>query len=100
MKVNIQSIHFDADSKLLNFIEGKLQKLTGLSDRIIESEVTLRLDKAANNHNKIAEIRVHLPGTDLYAKRQCKSFEEATDQTLEALRNQLVKHKGKTNHVH
>jgi putative sigma-54 modulation protein len=95
MKVNIQSVHFDADSKLLNFIEGKLSKLAGHYDRIIESEVTLRLDKASNNENKIAEIRLHVPGNDLYARRQCKTFEEATDLTVDALRNQLVKHKDK-----
>ncbi len=95
MKVNIQSVHFDADRKLLDFIETKLSKLSGFYDRIIESEVTLRLDKAANNENKIAEIRLHVPGNDLYAKRQCKSFEEATDLSVEALKNQLVKHKDK-----
>jgi putative sigma-54 modulation protein len=95
MKVNIQSVHFDADRKLLDFIETKLSKLSGFYDRIIESEVVLRLDKATNNENKIAEIRLHVPGNDLYAKRQCKSFEEATDLSVEALKNQLVKHKDK-----
>lgn len=98
MKINIQSIHFDADSKLIDFIESKLKKLSGYYDKIIESDVILRLDKANDNQNKIAEIRVHVPGSDLYAKRQCKSFEEATDQSFEALRNQLIKHKGKNNH--
>jgi putative sigma-54 modulation protein len=95
MKVNIQSVHFDADKNLLEFIEGRLSKLSGHFDRIIEGEVILRLDKATNNENKIAEIRLHVPGTDLYAKRQCKSFEEATDQTIVALKGQLLKHKEK-----
>lgn len=99
MKVNIQSVHFDADRKLLDFIESKLTKLSGHYDRIIESDVTLRLDKASNNENKIAEIRLHVPGNDLYAKRQCKSFEEATDLSVEALRTQLVRHKEKIRQV-
>jgi len=99
MKVNIQSVHFDADHKLLDFIESKLNKLSVHYDRIIEGEVTLRLDKASNNENKIAEIRLHVPGNDLYAKRQCKTFEEATDLSVEALRNQLIKHKDKTRQV-
>lgn len=99
MKINIQSLHFDADKKLLDFIEGKLQKLAGQYDKIIESEVTLKLDKSATNENKIAEIRLHVPGNDLYASRQCKTFEEATDLAVDALKSQLVKHKEKIRQV-
>jgi len=99
MKVNIQSVHFDADRKLLDFIEHKLAKLAVQYDRIIESEVTLKLDNAADHENKIAEIRLHVPGNDLFAKRQCKSFEEALDTAIDALKNQLVKHKEKIRQV-
>jgi putative sigma-54 modulation protein len=99
MKVNIQSVHFDADQKLIDFIESKISKLTSQYDRIIETDVTLRLDKAMNNENKIAEIRLHVPGNDLYAKRQCKSFEEATDQSVDALKNQIIKHKEKQKQI-
>jgi putative sigma-54 modulation protein len=99
MKVNIQSVHFDADQKLIDFIEGKVLKLTSQYDKIIETDVTLRIDKATNNENKIAEIRLHVPGNDLYAKRQCKSFEEATDQSVDALKNQIIKHKEKQKQI-
>jgi putative sigma-54 modulation protein len=99
MKVNIQSVHFDADQKLIDFIETKIEKLTSQYDKIIETDVTLRLDKATNNENKIAEIRLHVPGNDLYAKRQCKSFEEATDQSVDALKNQIIKHKEKQKQI-
>lgn len=99
MKVNIQSVHFDADQKLIDFIESKILKLTSQYDKIIETDVTLRIDKATNNENKIAEIRLHVPGNDLYAKRQCKSFEEATDQSVDALKNQIIKHKEKQKQI-
>jgi len=99
MKVNIQSVHFDADQKLIDFIESKVLKLTSQYDKIIETDVTLRIDKATNNENKIAEIRLHVPGNDLYAKRQCKSFEEATDQSVDALKNQIIKHKDKQKQI-
>lgn len=99
MKVNIQSVHFDADQKLIDFIESKVLKLTNQYDKIIETDVTLRIDKATNNENKIAEIRLHVPGNDLYAKRQCKSFEEATDQSVDALKNQIIKHKEKQKQI-
>jgi putative sigma-54 modulation protein len=95
MKVKIQSIHFDADKKLLEFIEGKVGKLNTYSNKIIDSEVFLRLDKSSSHENKIAEIKLLVPGNDLFAKRQCKTFEEATDQAVEALRRQLKKKKEK-----
>ncbi len=99
MKVTVQSVHFDADQKLLDFIEAKLEKLAIHYDRIIESEVTLRLENASNNENKVTEIRLHVPGNDLFAKRQCSSFEEATDLAVDALRNQITKHKEKIRQV-
>lgn len=98
MKVKIQSIHFDADVKLLNFIESKVGKLNTYSNTIIDSEVFLRLDKSSSHENKIAEIKLLVPGNDLFAKRQCKTFEEATDLAVEALRRQLKKQKSKVAH--
>ncbi len=95
MKVKIQSIHFDADEKLLNFVEGKVGKLNTFSNAIIDGEVFLRLEKSSSTENKIAEIKLLIPGNDLFAKRQCKTFEEATDQAIEALRRQLKKQKEK-----
>ena len=95
MRVKIQSIHFDADQKLLDFVELKVGKLNTYSNAIIDGEVYLRLDKSASHENKIAEIKLLVPGNDLFAKRQCKTFEEATDQAVEALRRQLKKQKEK-----
>lgn len=95
MTVKIQSIHFDADKKLLDFIETKVNKLNTYSSKIIDSEVFLRLDKSSSHENKIAEIKLLVPGNDLFAKRQCKTFEEATDSAVEALRRQLKKKKEK-----
>ncbi|MAR68095.1 MAG: ribosomal subunit interface protein [Crocinitomicaceae bacterium] len=95
MSTTVQSIHFDADKDLVNFIEGKVSKLNQFYDRIIDSEVYLKVDKNASNENKIAEIKVAIPGKELFAKKQCKTFEEATDLAVEALRRQIRKHKGK-----
>lgn len=95
MKININSIHFKADIKLEAFIEEKLAKLVSLYDGIIGGEVMLRLENNDKLDNKIAEIRVLLPGYDLFAKKQSKTFEEATDTAIDALRKQLIKHKEK-----
>src|ERR1043166_4766580 len=95
MTVQIQSVHFDADKKLLNFIEERIDKLTQFHDGIISSNVTLRLDKSESADNKIAEIKVHVKGGDLFAKKQCKSFEEAIDTSIDALKAQVKKKKEK-----
>ncbi len=95
MKVQIQSVHFDADKKLLEFIKERVDKLNQYYDGILRSDVVLKLEKSEDASNKIAEIRLHIPGNDLFAKKQCKSFEEAVDMSLGALKTQVKKHKEK-----
>jgi putative sigma-54 modulation protein len=62
MTINIQSLHFDADRKLLDFVNEKVSKLSTFYDGIITSEVTLRLDKSNNSENKIAEVKMNGKG--------------------------------------
>lgn len=95
MKVNVRSIHFNADAKLMDFIQDKLDKLDQFYDGILGAEVYLRLDNSDKKENKITEIKLKIPGKDVFAKRQCKTFEEATDDTIEALIKQIKKHKDK-----
>ena len=95
MDLKIHSIHFDADQKLLDYIKDKVSKLSLFFDHIIAAEVFLRLDKNSEKENKITEIKILIPGKELFAKKQCKSFEESADLVVEALRKQVVKHKEK-----
>ena len=95
MKITVQSIRFNADKKLLDFIQKKADKLDTFHDHIISGEVYLKLENVEDEANKITEIKLMLPGTQLFAKEQCKSFEEATDLAVECLRKQINKHKQK-----
>ncbi|MGQ0829600.1 MAG: ribosome hibernation-promoting factor, HPF/YfiA family [Bacteroidota bacterium] len=95
MNTKIQSLHFDADKKLLEFIQERVNKLTNYHDGIISSDVTLRIDKSNAADNKVAEIKLHIPGNDLFAKKQCKTFEEAVDTSIDALKIQVKKRKEK-----
>jgi len=95
MQVKIQSIHFDADRDLLQFIQKKIDKLGQYYDGIMGGEVFLRLEKASDTQNKIAEIKLQMRTGDLFAKRQCKTFEEAVTETAEALSMQVKRHKEK-----
>lgn len=96
MKLQIHSVHFDADIKLLEFIEKKSSKLETFYDRIIDGEVFLRLEKGDNSReNKVVEIKLNIPGSTLFAKEQSTSFEAAADEAVESLKVQIKKHKDK-----
>ncbi len=96
MQIDIRSIHFKADRKLESFITEKVEKLSQFYDGVIGTEVALKVANNENSdNNKVTEIRLNVRGNDLFAKKQSKSFEEATDSAVEALRRQLIKHKDK-----
>jgi len=95
MKITVQSIRFNADKKLLDFIQKKADKLDTFCDHIISGEVYLKLENVEDEANKITEIKLLLPGSQIFAKEQCKTFEEATDLAVECLRKQIEKYKQK-----
>jgi putative sigma-54 modulation protein len=98
MKVDIQSIHFDVDKKLETRINMKVSKLDTFHDSILGANVNLRLDKSNTRDNKVAEMKILINGNELFSKRQSNSFEDAFDQTYEAIKGQLIKHKEKIRH--
>lgn len=96
MKLNVQSIHFVADAKLVDYIQKKLDKLDTFSDRIVDGEVFLRIHKdSESKENKVVEVRINIPGAVLFAKETSTSFEAATDMALEALKTQVKRYKDK-----
>lgn len=101
MKLDVQSIHFDADVKLLDFIQKKADKLDTFYDRIIGGEVFLKLNKDSDSkENKVVEIKINIPGSHLFVKETSTTFEAATDVAIDALKVQLKKHKEKKQAKH
>jgi putative sigma-54 modulation protein len=94
MKLQVHSIHFDADIKLINFIQKKLDKLETFYDRMVDGEVFLRLNNEGKE-NKTVEVKLRVPGQSLFAIEKARTFEEATDLAADALRAQLTKFKNK-----
>lgn len=96
MNVNIQTVHFDADDKLVNYVSRKLQKLNTFHDRILKVDVFLKLDNVVHTiKDKIAEIRVHVPRHDFFVKASSKSFEESFDSAMESIVSQIKRKKEK-----
>ena len=97
MKVQVHSIHFDADVKLLDHIQGRLDKLDKFFDRIVDGEVFLKVNNQGVE-NKTVEIKINIPGNQLFAKQKASTFELATDEAVEGLRRQIKKYKEKMSH--
>ncbi|WP_027136967.1 ribosome hibernation-promoting factor, HPF/YfiA family [Gaetbulibacter saemankumensis] len=95
MKVNTQSVNFNADKKLISFIQKRMDKLDLFYDKIIKSDVFLKVENTKDKENKIFEARVSVPGDVLVVKKQCKSFEEGADSAADSLERQLKKRKEK-----
>jgi putative sigma-54 modulation protein len=96
MNVTIQTVHFDADNKLLDHINRKLEKLNTFHDRIIKTDVFLKLDNVAHTiKDKIAEIRIQVPRHQFFVKATSKSFEGSFDDAFESIVNQIKKQKQK-----
>ena len=92
MKLQVQSIHFNADQKLIDFIQKKLDKLHTFYDRLVDGEVFLRLNNEGIE-NKTVEIKLRVPGSLLFATEKARSFEQATGLATDALQMQLRKFK-------
>ena len=96
MNIKVNSVHFTADQKLIDFVSKKVSKMDTFFEGIIGAEVSLKVDKPEAANNKIAEIRIQLPAAeDLFARKQADTFEEATDLAVDAIRIQLTRHKEK-----
>ena len=95
MNLKMQSVHFDADRKLVAFIRSKIEKLSRFYEGIVDGEVVLRLDHHKNSENKIILIKVNVPGGEFISKKNSRTFEEATTLAVENLSTQIKKHKEK-----
>jgi len=95
MKVQMQSVRFDADKKLLDYIQKRVDKLDRIYERITDGEVIMRVEKNDHSMNKTIEFKINIPGEQLFVKEKSRSFEAATDIAIDTLIRQLKKYKNK-----
>ena len=95
MKVNVHAVNFTVDKKLVDFVQERMEKLEKYYDKIVSSDVFLKVEKTSDKENKIVEVKIHVPGDDFMVKKQCKTFEEAVEQSSESLERLLLKRKEK-----
>jgi putative sigma-54 modulation protein len=95
MNIKVNTVRFDADQKLIDHVNKKINKLGLFFDGIIGAEVFLRLENVQDDENKVAEVKLLIPGNDLFVKKQSKTFEEAVNKAVETLNRQVTKYKEK-----
>ena len=97
MKINVQSVNFTADQKLVNFIQGKLNKLESHYDQVIYADIYLKTENTSRKENKISEIMLSIPGDGIICKKKARRFEVGVDECVSSLERQLQKRKKKFN---
>ncbi|AOW16896.1 ribosomal subunit interface protein [Polaribacter vadi] len=95
MKVFTQSVNFNADKELINFVEKKVGTLVKFHDKIVDAEVFLKVQNTSDKENKITEIKINIPGNELIVKRETKTFEEGVNTAVDNLKRQLKRSKEK-----
>ncbi|MFK8061230.1 MAG: ribosome-associated translation inhibitor RaiA [Polaribacter sp.] len=95
MKVFTQSVNFNADSELIKFAEEKVSSLTKYHDKIVDAEVFLKVQNTSDKENKLTEVKVNIPGSELIIKRETKTFEEGLNSAVDNLKRQLKRSKEK-----
>lgn len=95
MKVNVHAVNFNVDLKLVGFIQDRMDKLEKYYDKVVSSDVFLKVEKTSDKENKIVEVKIHVPGDEFIVKKQCKTFEEGVELASEALERVLLKRKEK-----
>ena len=90
MNVNIQTVHFDADDKLVDYVTKKVEKLNTFHDQILKVDLFLKLDNVVHAiKDKVVEIKVHVPKHDFFVKASSKSFEESFDNAMDSIVSQI-----------
>ncbi len=95
MKVNVHTVNFNVDKKLVDFVEERIVKLEKFYDKIVSYDVFLKVEKTSDKENKMVELKVIVPGDEFIVKKQCKTFEEGVELASESLERLLLKRKEK-----
>lgn len=95
MEIKIKSLKFDADQKLIDYVEKKVSKLEKFHDHATEADVSLSLLQEPENKN--VKIQIHVPGEEFIIERNAKSFEIAVSDCVDAMKEKLTRAKEKRN---
>jgi putative sigma-54 modulation protein len=74
-------------------VEKKMSRLERFESHSTGVDVVLKLDKDSEKGNKLALVTLHVPGADIVSEQRARTFEEAVDLALDAVKRQIEKRK-------
>ena len=89
MEIRVKSLKFDADQKLLDYVQKKVSKVEKFFDNMGDIDVTLSLLQEPDN--KHVKIQTRIPGEDLVIERSAKTFEEAVTDAADVMKEKIVR---------
>ena len=95
MNINFQSVNYNADSKLIEFAEKRIKKISQFYLNIIHVFIYTKVENTSDRVNKIAELKIGIPGDDVVVKKTAKSFEEAISLAADSAERILKRLKSK-----
>ena len=93
MEIRVQSIKFNADQKLLDFVEKKFSRLEKFYEAVTSVDVALSL--LPDHDNKSVKVQVSIPGSTIVVEKNAKTFEDAVVDCEDILKDKLVNVKEK-----
>ena len=95
METRIQSVHFDASTQLLEFVEKKVAKVEKFCEGATALEVTMKLIKPETAMNKEVALNLSSGSGDMFASKISDTFEDALLVAIDALKAQIEKKREK-----
>ena len=95
MNINFQSVNYNADSKLIEFAEKRIKKISQFYLNIIDVFIYTKVENKSDRVNKLAELKIGIPGDNVVVKNTAKSFEEAISLAADSAERILKRHKEK-----
>ena len=93
MEIRVQSLKFNADQKLLDFIDKKFSRIEKFYDAVTGVDIALSL--LPDHENKNVKVQVSIPGRTIVVEKNAKTFEDAVVDCADILKEKLVKEKEK-----
>lgn len=91
MRIDIQTVGFEAEQDLLDYADEKINKLNKYFENITGIDIYLKSVQNDRDKTKVAEVKVFLPGEPIFGQEQTDTFHGALDQAIEKVKKQLKK---------
>ncbi len=95
MDKTIEPVNFNASQDLINHVGEIFDKLTKYNDRIVKADIYLKSLRETPTGDKSVEVRIFLPGKDVFVDQAAESFISAAQQAFDRLKVILTKEKEK-----